>query len=124
MSMSMNEYEKWSVRAKQEQEMSDSKASMVIGTAYVEKTKQDPPIVVQMNILDKQLSVLQDHILQLESKLSPILQEVPPAPQEQPPGIQKQPFGSSVLFNGLQSLNGHVVRLQARIVDIAERVEV
>jgi hypothetical protein len=108
---------------KQEQEMNESKAGMGIGTAYVDKTKQDPPIVVQMNILDKQLSVLQDHIFQLESKLASILQEVPPAPQEQP-GIQKQPFGSSALFNGLQSLNGHVARLQARIVELTERVEV
>lgn len=124
MSMTMHEYEQWSVRMKQEQEMNESKASMVIGTAYVDKTKQDPPIVVQMNILDKQLSVLQDHIFQLESKLASILQEVPPAPQEQAPGIQKQPFGSSALFNGLQSLNGHVARLQARIVDLTERVEV
>jgi hypothetical protein len=122
MSMTMHEYEKWSVRMKQEQEMNESKAG--IGTAYVEKTKQDAPIVVQMNILDKQLSVLQDHIFQLESKLAPVLQEVPPAPQEQPPGIQKQPFGSSALFNGLQSLNGHVTRLQARIIEITERVEV
>lgn len=124
MSMTMHEYEQWSARMKQEKEMSESQASRVIGTAYVEKTKQDPPIVVQMNILDKQLSVLQDHIFQLESKLSPVLQEVPPAPQEQPPGIQKQPFGSSALFNGLQSLNGHVTRLQARIIEITERVEV
>jgi hypothetical protein len=124
MSMTMHEYEQWSVRMKQGQEMNESKASMVIGTAYVDKTKQDPPIVVQMNILDKQLSVLQDHIFQLESKLAPILQEVPPAPQEQAPGIQKQPFGSSALFNGLQSLNGHVARLQARIIEITERVEV
>jgi hypothetical protein len=77
-----------------------------------------------MNILDKQLSVLQDHIFQLESKLASILQEVPPAPQEQAATIQKQPFGSSALFNGLQSLNGHVARLQARIVEITERVEV
>ena len=122
MSMTMHEYEQWSVRMKQEKEMSESKAS--IGSAYVEKTKQDPPIVVQMNILDKQHAVLQDLIFQLESKLSPVLQEVPPAPQEQPPGIQKLPFGSSVLFNGLQSLNGHVVRLQARIIEITERVEV
>ena len=122
MSMTMHEYEQWSVRMKQEKEMNESKAS--IGTTYAEKTKQDPPIVVQMNILDKQLAVLQDHIFQLESKLSPVLQEVPPAPQEQPPGIQKQPFGSSALFNGLQSLNGHVTRLQARIIEITERVEV
>ena len=101
--------------------MNESKAS--IGTAYVDKTKQDPPIVVQMNILDKQLAVLQDHIFQLESKLSPVLQEVPPAPQEQLTN-DKQPFGSSALFNGLQSLNGHVARLQARVIEITERVEV
>jgi hypothetical protein len=117
----MNEYKQWSVRMKQEQEMNESKAS--IGTAYVDKTKQDPPIVVQMNILDKQLAVLQDHIFQLESKLSPVLQEVPPAPQEQLTN-DKQPFGSSALFNGLQSLNGHVARLQARVIEITERVEV
>jgi hypothetical protein len=120
--MTMHEYEQWSVRMKQEQEMNETKAS--IGTAYVDKTKSDPPIVVQMNILDKQLSVLQDHIFQLAEKLAPILQEIPPAPQEQPPGIQKQPFGSSALFNGLQALNGYVSRLQARIVEITERVEV
>lgn len=122
MSMTMHEYEKWSVRMKQEQEMNESQRT--IGTAYVEKTKSDPPIVVQMNILDKQLSVLQDHIFQLESKLASVLQEVPPALEEQPPGIQKQPFGSSALFNGLQSLTGQVARLQTRIVEITERVEV
>jgi len=124
MSMSMHEYEQWASNMKQEQEMNESKASMVIGTAYVDKTKQDPPIVVQMNILDKQLSVLQDYIFQLGEKLTPILQEVPPAPQESASGIQKQPFGSSALFNGLQSLNGHVARLQARVIEITERVEV
>ena len=122
MSMSMHEYEQWSVRMKQEKEMNESKVS--IGTAYVEKTKQDPPIVVQMNILDKQLAVLQDHIFQLESKLSPVLQEVPPAAPQEQLACSKQPFGSSALFNGLQSLNGHVTRLQARIIEITERVEV
>jgi hypothetical protein len=122
MSMTMQEYEKWSVRMKQEQDMNESQKT--IGTGYAEKAKSDPPIVVQMNILDKQLSVLQDYIFQLESKLAPVLQEVSPAPQEEASGIQKQPLGSSALFNGLQSLSGHVFRLQTRIVEITGRVEV
>jgi hypothetical protein len=85
--------------------------------------KQDPPIVVEMNILDKNLAVLQDLIIVLESRIAPVLQEVPPAPQEAEK-LVKSALGSSSLYSGLRSLNDHVLRLHSRIIEIKERVEV
>jgi hypothetical protein len=137
MSMSIQEYEKWSAYMNeqkkqtgnytQEMNMREAIAGGIVGGAIggadMYETKQDPPIAAEMNQLDKNLAILQDYIIQLESRLAPVLQEIPPASQEKE-RLTKGPRGSSALSGGLRSLNNHVMNLQDRIVDIRERVEV
>ena len=124
MSMSMDEYEKWSVRSKQEAyAMEQHQVKGAIAGGNIGEQRQEQPVAAAMNQLDKNLAMLQDYISQLELRLTPILQEIPPAPKELN-RITRDLGGTSALVSQIRSLNNHVIGLQDRIVDIRERVEV
>jgi hypothetical protein len=124
MSMSMNEYDQWLLRQKQEAyAMEQHQVKGAIAGGNIGEQRQEQPVAAAMNQLDKNLAMLQDHIIQLESRLTPILQEIPPAPKELN-RITRDLGGTSALVSQIRSLNNHVIGLQDRIVDIRERVEV
>lgn len=124
MSMTMNEYEKWVLRQKQEAyAMEHHQIKGAIAGGNLGEQTQEPPVVVAMNQLDRNLAMLQDHIIQLESRLAPILQEIPPAPKELN-RVVRDLGGTSALVCQIRSLNNHVINLQDRIADIRDRVEV
>ncbi len=81
---------------------------------------QEPPIVYEANILEKNLVYMEECIAQLESRLHPILSV--PMPEKE--SLARDSSGSSALIKTLNSFNNIVVRMTSQINDIKARLEV
>ena len=119
MSMSMNEYEKWSVRAKQEQEMNEQQKQRAVSVADLAKESVPcQPVMYEFNYLMAALDSLTDHMQKLENKMSVILADLPPPPEETMRSREGHSQFCGMLFHAnlkVEALNKHVCALIDRL---------
>lgn len=84
-------------------------------------TRQDQPIVAEMNVLEHNLATLGEYILQLESRMGPVLH---PASPETSPGLSKESRGASAIVTGLRSFNQQVMNMREKVCELRDRLEV
>lgn len=81
--------------------------------------KQDPPIAVEFELLEKNISYLRSCLQELEVKIAPVLAEPSPAPET----LGKDPRGTSPVLHRVRSFNAEIHDLTARINDLTRRLE-
>jgi hypothetical protein len=130
MSMSIQEYEKWSAYMKEQKKQPGSIIYTKGAPEMYEQTatlgpqveaRQDPPVVVEMNQLEKNIAAMGDLLAQLESRLNPVLMQEPSVPRDT---IGKEPRGTSPLVHALRNFNSHLSMMRTQVANLRDRVEI
>ena len=85
------------------------------------EVRQDPPVVIEMNQLEKNIASLGDLLAQLESRLGPVLTQEPSVPRDM---IGKEPRGTSPLVHALRNFNSHLSMMRTQVSTLRDRVEI
>lgn len=81
--------------------------------------KQDPPIAVEFELLEKNISYLRSCLQELEVKIAPVLAEPSPTPET----LGRDPRGTSPVLNRIRAFNAEIHELTARVNDLTRRLE-
>ena len=116
MSMTMEEYERWSVRQKQE---SYIKEQQQLKSSIGEQTKLKAQITAQQDALGRNISHLEAVVETLTQRLYPVLIDAPSVCRQ-----EELVGGMSLVAAAFCEANQRVTRVADNLQDLIERLEV